>query len=94
MATTRKMLRLTFELHVPPGTGRNVYGKHVEEAAETITARVLGMAPEVFPWANELRAHTEWSYLYQDRPEMHALPANRLNTPKEDAAPSQEDETS
>lgn len=78
-----RVLRLTFEFHVPLGLRTNIQGSRVQKAAEAITSAVQALAGQVFPWASEMRVRHEWSYAWHDhQPEPISLPATDKNTPK------------
>lgn len=75
-----RVLRLTFELHIPKGLRRNIQFKRVEQAADRITGAVQGAAVTVFPWADHMTVRKEWSYAWADWSEEVALPASPENT--------------
>lgn len=77
-----RVLRLTFEFHVPVGLRVNIRGERMKAAAEAFTSAVQVLASQVFPWASKMRVRTEWSYAwYDDQPEPVQLPATEKNTP-------------
>ncbi|MGW2550100.1 hypothetical protein [Streptomyces sp. NPDC001635] len=77
-----RVLRLTFEFHVPVGLRVNIQGARMKAAAAAITSAVQALAGQVFPWANKMKVRTEWSYVwYDDQPEAIELPATDKNRP-------------
>ncbi|MET9731987.1 hypothetical protein ABZZ79_15440 [Streptomyces sp. NPDC006458] len=78
-----RVLRLTFEFHVPVGLRTNIQGTRVRKAAEQFTSAVQALAATVFPWASQMRVRHEWSYAWYDgQPDPIELPATEKNTPK------------
>ncbi|MFC9280853.1 hypothetical protein [Streptomyces collinus] len=76
-----RVLRLTFEFHVPVGLRANIHGSRVKKAAEAFTSAIQGLAGQVFPWASEMRVRQEWSYAWYDhQPDPITLPATDKNT--------------
>ncbi|MFF3516173.1 hypothetical protein [Streptomyces sp. NPDC002573] len=77
-----RVLRLTFEFHVPVGLRVNIRGERMKAAAAAFTSAVQALASQVFPWASKMRVRTEWSYAwYDDQPEPVQLPPTEKNTP-------------
>jgi hypothetical protein len=74
-----RVLRLTYEIHVPKGLRRNVQFKRVEQAADRITAVVQGAVSAAFPWANRIKVRKEWSYAWADWTEDINLPPSNEN---------------
>lgn len=77
---TPRVLKLSFEFHVPEGLAANIRFARIEAAAENITSAVTALAPTVFPWANLISVRKEWSYQWWDKPEQITLPATAKNT--------------
>ncbi|CAM5237066.1 hypothetical protein [Streptomyces griseomycini] len=77
-----RVLRLTFEFHVPVGLPTNIHGSRVTKAAEAFTSAVQALASQVFPWADRIEVRREWCYAWQDKSETVHLPATDKNTPK------------
>ncbi|MER6109349.1 hypothetical protein [Streptomyces hirsutus] len=78
-----RVLRLTFEFHVPTGLRVNIHGSRVKKAAGAFTTAVQAMAAQVFPWADRMTVRREWSYVWQDhQPDAIQLPATEKNTPQ------------
>lgn len=78
-----RVLRLTFEFHVPVGLRVNIRGERMRMAAKAFTSAVQALASQVFPWADTMKVRTEWSYAwYDEQPEPIELPATDKNTPK------------
>ncbi|WP_327682298.1 hypothetical protein [Kitasatospora sp. NBC_00458] len=78
---SRRVLKLTFEFHVPEGLDTNIRSARVDSATDQIVGAVRELAPEAFPWADELTVHREWSYRWLERrPETLPLPATDKNT--------------
>ncbi|WP_328940358.1 hypothetical protein OG259_00695 [Streptomyces sp. NBC_00250] len=76
-----RVLRITIELRVPVGLRKNVRFERVKTAAEAFKSAIQALAGQVFPWANEMRVRTEWSYAwYDDQPEPIQLPATAENS--------------
>jgi hypothetical protein len=75
-----RVLRLTFELRVPPGLRANIYGSRVTTAVSAFTAAIQSLAATVFPWANELSVTHTWSYEWSKKAKTHVLPASDKNT--------------
>jgi hypothetical protein len=77
-----RVLRLTFEFHVPRGLRANIRNERRFEAVEAITGAVQALASRVFPWADRMTVRHEWSYAWWDKTEPVALPTTDKNTPK------------
>ena len=75
-----RVLRLTFEIHIPKGLRRNVQFRRVEQAADRITGAVQGAVASVFPWADRIKVRKEWSYAWADWSEEIVLPSSEENT--------------
>lgn len=76
-----RVLRLTFELHIPKGLRRNIHFKRVEQAADRITGAVQGAVMTSFPWADRIHVRREWSYAWADSSDEITLPPSEDNTP-------------
>lgn len=74
-----RVLRLTYEIHIPKGLRRNVQFKRVEQAADRITGVVQGAVSGAFPWANRIKVRKEWSYAWADWSEDIVLPSSDEN---------------
>ncbi|OVZ99579.1 hypothetical protein B9W64_37945 [Streptomyces sp. CS159] len=77
-----RVLRLTFEFHVPRGLGVNIRNQRRFSAVEALVAAVQSVAGQVFPWANRMTWRHEWSYAWWDKTEERELPTTDMNTPK------------
>lgn len=77
---TPRVLRLTFELRVPPGLKANIYGNRVEAAVAAITGAVQSLVATVFPWADKLDVAHSWSYEWDSDAKTIQLPATDKNT--------------
>lgn len=75
-----RVLRLTFEIHIPKGLRRNVQFRRVEQAADRITGAVQGAVASAFPWADRIKVRKEWSYAWADWSEEIVLPSSEENT--------------
>lgn len=78
MATPR-VLKITFELHVPEGLSVNINTKRLEAAVTAITSGVRALVPTVFPWANRMTVSREWSYRWSSGEIDEMLPATEHN---------------
>jgi hypothetical protein len=74
-----RVLRLTFDLHVPAGLRRNVHWSKVESAIANFTTVIQGTATRVFPWATKLQVTSEWIYLWHHGEEDVDLASTELN---------------
>ncbi|GCB48264.1 hypothetical protein [Streptomyces sp. NL15-2K] len=72
MASPR-VLRLTFEFHVPEGLNANIRFARIEKAAASLTAGIQALASTAFPWADRLVVRKEWSYQWW-APEADEIP--------------------
>lgn len=79
MASPR-VLRLTFEFHVPEGLKANIRTARIDSAIEKFTAAMQALAGTVFPWADRLTVRQEFAYLWRDHVEPIALPQTEHNT--------------
>ena len=77
---TPRVLRVTFEFHVPQGLNKNIRAARVEEAIEQLTATVQKAATRVFPWADRLVVQHDWSYRWWDEQQEIELPETDYNT--------------
>jgi hypothetical protein len=78
-----RMLRLTFELAVPPGLKRNIQFTRIEQACEQITTAVEIAVRSSFPWAHQITVKPEYSYTWwAPSPRTIPLPDNYYNTVK------------
>jgi hypothetical protein len=75
-----RVLRLSFEFHVPQGLKANIRSEKVENAMARITGTVQGLAEVVFPWADRVTVRSEWLYAWVDNAEEIPLPATTMNT--------------
>ncbi|MEU5748196.1 hypothetical protein ABZ804_21990 [Streptomyces sp. NPDC047726] len=76
-----RVLRLTFEFHVPRGLRANIRNERRFEAVTALSAAVQTLAARVFPWADRMTVRHEWSYAWWDNSEKITLPATDKNTP-------------
>lgn len=74
-----RVLRLTFEIHIPKGLRRNIQFRRVEQAADRITGAVQGAVASAFPWADRIKVRKEWSYAWADWSEEIVLPSSEEN---------------
>lgn len=77
-----RVLRLTFELHVPRGLRVNIRNERRNQAVEALIGAVQGLVSQVFPWADKMRVRHEWSYAWWDETVERPLPPTEKNTPK------------
>lgn len=77
---TPRVLRLSFEIRIPPGLRANVHTNRVEAAIAAFTGAVQGLAGTVFPWADRIRVRHSWSYEWWSNTEEIQLPATEKNT--------------
>lgn len=83
-----RVLRLTFEFHVPVGLRTNIHGDRMRAAATAFTIAVRTLADQVFPWADKMKVRHEWSYAWYDsdldpeKREPIELPKTDKNTAK------------
>ncbi|MFB8120544.1 hypothetical protein ACFQ6U_13895 [Streptomyces sp. NPDC056465] len=77
-----RVLRLTFEFHVPRGLRSNIRNERRHEAVKALSAAVVALASRVFPWADRVTIQHEWSYAWWDKTEEIKLPATEKNTPE------------
>ncbi|MBF6176213.1 hypothetical protein [Nocardia blacklockiae] len=84
--TTPRVLRMTFEFRVPEGNGKNIQDKALGRAVDKIENPVRSIAPEAFPWANEMVVRREYNYAWWSGSEYenktYDLPANEYNAKK------------
>ena len=78
---TPRVMRLTFEFHVPAALRRNIHGSKVNTALDTLAGRVVGLAENLFPWADKVTVRKEWLYNWIDEQEEIQMPATDANTP-------------
>ncbi|MEO3978016.1 hypothetical protein [Streptomyces sp. CAU 1734] len=79
---TPRVLRISFEFHVPRALKKNIHGARVDKALDTLAERVLGLAEGLFPWADRAVVRKEWLYNWTDDRKEIPLPATEDNTPK------------
>ncbi|MEU3199621.1 hypothetical protein [Streptomyces sp. NPDC006996] len=77
-----RVLRLTFEFHVPRGLRVNIRNDRRFIAVEALIAAVQSLAGQVFPWASKMTVRHEWSYAWWDETVERELPTTEKNTPK------------
>lgn len=75
-----RVLRLTFDLHIPAGLRRNVHWTKVEAAIATFVAVIQAAATRAFPWATKMRVTHEWIYLWNHESEWVELATTEFNT--------------
>ncbi|OLM28649.1 hypothetical protein Ae717Ps2_6245c [Pseudonocardia sp. Ae717_Ps2] len=82
MAATPRVLRIEFELRVPPGLRANIQAPRIEAAVLALQSAVQSVAGTVFPWADRIRVRWAWSYEWwaPQEPTVLALPATEKNT--------------
>lgn len=77
---TPRVLKLSFEIRIPPGLKANVHGHRVEAAIAAFTGAAQGLAGSVFPWADRIVAEHSWSYEWFSGRKDVRLPATEKNT--------------
>jgi len=77
-----KVLTITFEFWAPPKTGDIRFYPRVTAAADAFTTAVRSLATSVFPWADKIVVHKDWSYRWKTGTEEIKLPATDENTPE------------
>lgn len=78
---SRRVLKLTFEFHVPEGLNANIRSARIDSATDEMIGAIKGMTPQVFPWAKDLVVHREWAYRWLEmEPQSHTFPATDKNT--------------
>ncbi|MFD4022227.1 hypothetical protein ACFWRV_01730 [Streptomyces sp. NPDC058576] len=75
-----RVLRLTFEFHIPQGMGVNIRNTKRFEAVNVITAAVQAVVGRAFPWADRMRVRHEWMYAWWDETAEVELPPTPVNT--------------
>jgi hypothetical protein len=75
-----RVLRLTYEIRVPPGLRTNIRATQLDKAVDRITGSVQGTVEAVFPWADGISARAEWSYVWRDDSEELRLAKTEQNT--------------
>lgn len=75
-----RVLRLTYEIHVPQGLRTNIRATQLDKAVDRITGSVQGAVEAVFPWADEITARSQWSYEWRDETERLKLARTEQNT--------------
>jgi hypothetical protein len=76
-----RMLRMTFEIEVPPGLRRNIQFTRIERAVNEITTAVEVAVRRSFPWASEITVAPEYSYAWwRPKPDTITLPSTADNT--------------
>jgi hypothetical protein len=75
-----RVLRMTFEFHVPEGLKQDVRVKRVETAVERITSAVQALTPTVFPWADRVSVGGDWSYRWYEQDAELKMPSTADNT--------------
>lgn len=78
---TPRVLRISFEFHVPRALRKNIHGSRINTALDTLAGRVVGLAESLFPWADKVSVRKEWLYNWTDEWEEIELPATEENTP-------------
>ena len=74
-----RVLRLTYEIHIPKGLRKNVQFKRVQQAVDRITGAVQGAVSVAFPWADRIKVRSEWSYAWADWDDEIELPTTSEN---------------
>jgi hypothetical protein len=75
------MLRVTFEIEVPPGLRRNIQFTRIAHAVDEIKTAVEVAVRRSFPWADKIIVRPEYSYAWWNPgQETIALPATAQNT--------------
>jgi hypothetical protein len=74
------VLKVSFEIRIPPGLRTNVHLPRVGAAVAAFTGAVQGLAGSVFPWADRIVAEHSWSYEWFSGREEIQLPATEKNT--------------
>lgn len=87
-----RVLRLTYEIRVPQGLRTNIRSTQLDKAVDRITGSVQGAVEAVFPWAEEITARSEWSYVWRDDTEGVKLAKTELNTVEPPADDDVDDE--
>ncbi|MET8717380.1 hypothetical protein ABZV52_29890 [Streptomyces sp. NPDC004735] len=77
-----RVLRLTFEFHVPRGLRANIQNKPRLEAVQALIGAVQSLAGQVFPWADRMTVRHQWDYAWHDETLERTLPMTSKNTPK------------
>ena len=76
-----RMLRMTFEIEVPPGLRKNIQFTRIERAVNEITTAVEVAVRRSFPWAHKIIVVPEYSYAWwKPAPDTITLPATADNT--------------
>lgn len=88
MAATPRVLRIEFELRVPPGLRANIHTPRVETAVSALTASVQHLAGSVFPWADRIRVRHSWSYEWWSDAQTLELPGTDRNTVSNTVSPA------
>ena len=86
-----RVLRLTYEIRVPQGLRTNIRATQPDKAVDRITGSVQGAVEAVFPWADELSARAEWSYVWRDDSEDVKLTKTEQNTVENSGGSHEED---
>ncbi|WP_067467961.1 hypothetical protein [Nocardia amamiensis] len=85
MASTPRVLKLSFEFHVAADSISNIQGRHLERAVDRIETAVRTMGADAFPWADRLVVNREWNYAWWANTDLahdeYELPANEYNAP-------------
>lgn len=77
---SHRVLKLSFEFHVPEGLAANIRFARIEAATARIVGAVEALASTVFPWANRIDVKKEWAYQWWVEPETIKLAATDKNT--------------
>lgn len=77
---SHRVLKLSFEFHVPEGLAANIRFARIEAATARIVGAVEALASTVFPWADHVDVKKEWSYRWWSEPETIKLPTTDKNT--------------
>lgn len=80
MAGTPRVLRIEFELRVPPGLPANIQAPRLESAVTAFTETLCAAAGRVFPWADRVQVRHSWIYEWLSDSETITLPATDKNT--------------
>lgn len=78
---SHRVLRLTFEFHVPEGLRANIRAARIEAAVAGMRGAVQSLAPSLFPWADRIVVRHDWSYRWIGGEDLViSLPATTENT--------------
>ncbi|MFE6919705.1 hypothetical protein ACFVAV_01535 [Nocardia sp. NPDC057663] len=86
MASTPRVLKLSFEFHVAEDSISNIQTRHLERAVDRIETAVRTLGADSFPWADRLVVNREWNYAWWANTERayaeYDLPTNGYNSPE------------